>query len=876
MDSAQLRSAFLDFFSQRSHTVVPSASLIPHDPTVLFTVAGMVPFKPFFVGDEIPAFKRATSAQKCLRTVDIDIIGTTARHLTFFEMLGNFSFGDYFKEGAVSFHYELVTEVLGIDPDRLWFTVHDSDDEAAEIWADVDGVRVERIQRMGEDNFWAMGATGPCGPSSEIYFDRGPSWGAEGGPAHGGSERYIEICNLVFMQNLRFEDGHLEELPKKNIDTGSGLERFLTVINDTSSVFETDALGVVLEEAQSLTGKVYGSDESHDVSLRILADHSRAITNLISDGVFPSNEDRGYVLRRLLRRAVRHGFQLGVLDNAMTSLVDSVISLMGVAYPELERNRDFIVGVVNREEERFRRTLASGSAILDDELAQLGAGEALSGSSAFKLHDTYGFPLELTRELSAERGIGIDETGFEAEMQAQKQRARSAGKGGAAGVNQDAYRELLEQFGPSDFVGYSELESTVRVLGVLPADDLKPDAIDKATLVEVFLDRTPFYAEGGGQVGDSGIIEGPDLLVRVIDTTRALAGLTRHLCRVERGELRPGLEVVARVDEARRELIRRNHTATHLLHWSLRQVLGSHVKQAGSLVAPDRLRFDFSHYEPLTSEQITEIEDLVNQQILESEPVLAYETSKSEAELRGAIAFFGDKYGDFVRVLEAGEKSIELCGGTHVDALGQIGQMRIVSEGSIGANLRRVEAITGLGALEYSRATEAQLALAATALKTTPESLGERVEREVEHRKELEAQIAGLERANVIGSARDLAKKARAASSPEGATVLIERVDSTSREALKDLAVALRDQGTSLSVLIGEPQGGGVSLVAIVDPKYAQSLPAPHELLSPAAKLVGGGGGKGTDIATAGGRDPSKIDEALELVRAAVSGLGLA
>ena len=866
MDAAELRQKFLDFFAARDHRVVPSASLIPHDPTVLFTVAGMVPFKPYFVGDEPPPSPRATSAQKCVRTVDIDIIGTTARHLTFFEMLGNFSFGDYFKQGAVEFHWELVTEVLGLDPDRLWITVHDTDDEAEELWTAVPGVERARIQRMGEDNFWAMGPTGPCGPCSELYYDKGEAYGEPGGPAHGGAERYVEICNLVFMQNFRHADGSLTDLPRKNIDTGSGLERLLTVLDGVDSVYDTDALRPVLAAAERLTGVTYGAASRSDVSLRILADHARAVAHLISDGVFPSNEDRGYVLRRLMRRMVRHAHQLGVTGHALAPMVGSVIDHMADAYPDLARQADLIATISAREEERFRKTLAAGSALLEEEISRVGQGGVLAGQTAFRLHDTYGFPLELTREMASDFGLELDEAGFEVAMAEQRTRAKAARSQAAPDdERRELYRDVLDTFGPTEFVGYSQTTTPARVLAVLPAE------LDDAA-VDLFVDRTPFYAESGGQVGDTGEIVAPSGSGRVLDTTYALPGLVRHRV-VPDGVLNVGDEVTLTIDGLRREAIRRNHTATHLLHGALREVLGEHVKQAGSLVADDRLRFDFNHFQGVTVDELRRIEDLVNERILTGEAVNVAEMDKTAAQEAGAIAFFGEKYGDVVRVVRAGSHSVELCGGTHVDGLGMIGQLTILGESSIGANIRRIEAVTGLGAVAHRRAAQEQVAGLSTLLRTAPEDLVERVERELDDRKALERDLQRLRRE--LAGHRATVLAADAIPTKDGRTrVVIRREDGLSREALRDLAVATRDQPEiGLVVLVGEPEGGGVALVGAVVPDVCDVVP--HELIAPAARLVGGGGGKAGDLATAGGRDPSQIDAALDVIREQLVAVGV-
>jgi len=855
MRADELRRTFIDFFAERGHTVVPSSGLIPHHPLApLFTNAGMNQFLPYLLGEEVPPYQRATSVQKCVRVRgkhdDIDLIGRTKRHLSFFEMLGQWSFGDYFKEGAIKFAWELSTEKLKLEGERIWVTVHETDDEAAEIWEKVIGLPAERIQRMGADNFWEMGDTGPCGPCSELYYDRGPEYGADGGPAHGDEERYVEFWNLVFMQYDRAADGTLTELPQKNIDTGAGLERMLAVLNDVDTVFDTDVLRNIFAAAERVTGRRYGDDEESDVKLRVIADHARTVTFLVNDGVFPSNEDRGYVLRRILRRAVLRAFQLGVERPVLPPLVEAVVDLMDNAYPDLTRNKDFVVGVVAREEEKFRQTLRSGFAILDEELARVTADDPLlHGDIAFRLHDTYGFPFELTREIAAERGIQVDEDGFEMAMADQRDRARKARTGAEGdGEATEVYRDLLEQFGPTEFLGYRDYEAKARVLF--------------ATDGELILDRTPFYAESGGQVGDTGEISTDTGVFRVTDTTYAIAGqLIRHTGHVTEGEVNAGQEALARIDAERRESIRRNHTGTHLLHWALREVLGSHVKQQGSHVAPDRLRFDFSHYQPVTREELDQVEALANARVLANEPVRAYETSKDEADKSGAIAFFGDKYGDVVRVVEAGTRSTELCGGTHVGALGMIGPIKVVSEGSVAANMRRIEALTGEGSLAKVREDEDLLERTAGILRVRPDELPDRIERLLDERRHLDDELKALRKAAAGDAAEDLVSGA-----VDG--IVVARVDGTTRDELKDLAVAVRDRpGIRASILGGVPEGGGVALVAAVTKDSGLEAPA---LIADAARTVGGGGGgKKSDIAVAGGRDASKLDDALDQARRA-------
>ncbi|HXW33688.1 MAG TPA: alanine--tRNA ligase, partial [Acidimicrobiales bacterium] len=662
MDANELRTSFTSFFADRGHVSVPSASLIPHDPTVLFTIAGMVQFKPYFLGDEQPPWPRATSVQKCFRTTDIDIVGESERHFTFFEMLGNFSFGDYFKDDAIPFAWDLLTGPLGIDGDRLWVTVHNEDDEAAQIWVDAVGFPADRVQRMGADNFWQMGdaATGPCGPSSEVFFDRGDSYGRGGGPAGGDDERYREIWNLVFMQFNRLEDGALVELPRKNIDTGAGLERILPVVQGVASPYDTDLFRPILETASSVTGVAYGSDHRSDVSLRILVDHARAMAMLVSDGVLPTNEGRGYVLRRVIRRAVRHAHQLGTSNPVTARLVEEVAAVLGETWPALVTDLDLIKETVSREESQFRRTLEAGSAILEEELAK-GTGR-VSGEVAFRLHDTHGFPIELTKELATEAGVDVDLEGFEREMKAQRERAKEDARARrAAMADERVYREVLDQSGPTRFTGYERYQEPTRVVAV--AAGSQPET------AEIILDRTPFYAEGGGQVGDTGVITTETGKATVLDTQNVLPGLIVHRAKVE-GEIFPDQDALAAIDAGRRERIRRNHTGTHLLHGALRLVLGDHVRQQGSHVAPDRLRFDFSHPSAVRPAELAEVSEVANEDVLTDDRVDVLHTTKAEAESMGALAFFDDKYGDEVRVVKAGPHSTELCGGTHVDALG--------------------------------------------------------------------------------------------------------------------------------------------------------------------------------------------------------------
>jgi len=861
MDANSLRRAFLGYFESHGHQVVPSSGLIPHHPRApLFTNAGMNQFIPYFLGEEQPPYPRATSVQKCVRIRgkhdDIDLIGRTTRHLTFFEMLGNFSFGDYFKDRAIPLAWGLLTEVFGLDPTRMWASVYKDDDEAADIWSEVVGLPPERIVRMDEDNFWEMGDSGPCGPCSEIYFDRGEAYGPPGGPLGGGEERFVEIWNLVFMQYDRQPGVGLVPLPKPNIDTGAGLERLAMVLQGVPSIWETDLLRPLIARAEALTGVSYGEGREQDVALRILADHSRAVSFLVSDGVFPSNEDRGYVLRRLIRRAVLQAHALGAPGPVMGELVLACAENMGEAYPELARSAQVVAEVVSREEQRFERTLRSGLEMLESELA--GGSGVLSGEVAFKLHDTHGFPVELTREIAAKSGASLDEEGFAAAMARQKalsaQARRSSDLTGTARL--ERYRALVEAYGPTRFVGYEQETTTAEVIEVAPAE--------AEGLLEVFLDQTPFYAEGGGQVGDTGLIQTETGTFVVQDTNSALPGLTRHLGRLAEGDISPGQLASAAIDAPRREAIRRNHTGTHLLHWALRQVLGEHVKQQGSLVAPDRLRFDFTHYGPLTPEQVAAVEDLVNAQVLEDPDVMVEEMDRQAADQAGAIAFFEEKYGERVRVVRAGKSSIELCGGTHVARLGQIGPLEIVSESSIGSNLRRVEATTGTATLERSRQARRTLAEAARMLGSPVEELTSAIGRRLGELRDLEAKLRAQKAADLAGQVDSLVAQAQG-------PWLVARVDQVPADSLRDLATQVRRKGGLQAVVLGgSPDGSRAALAAAVAKGHRPSAP---ELIAEPARIVGGGGGgKNPEQASAGGRDASKLDEALGAVRRALGG----
>ncbi len=852
MDANELRAAFTRYFTDRGHVAVPSASLIPHDPTVLFNIAGMIPFKPYFVGDETAPWPRATSIQKCFRTPDIDIIGTDTYHCTFFEMLGNFSFGDYFKEEAIPMAWELLTEVFGLDGDRLWVTVHESDDEAEQIWVDKVGVPAGRIQRMGdEDNWWGMGDTGPCGPDSEIFIDKGPAYGEDGGPKFGAEQRFVELWNLVFMHLNRAADGSLSELPHKNIDTGAGLERILPLLQGLDSIFDTDLFLPIIDEAASICGIAYGQDAKTDVALRVMADHARAMTMLVGDGVLPANEGRGYVLRRVVRKAVLAARRLGVDKPIGPALVEVATEVLGTAWPGLVEHHDVIVNTVAREEAGFDRTLRAGLGKLEEAFA---TGEkVLAGDVAFTLHDTHGFPVELTEELARDAGVEVDRAGFDAAMNEQRERARAATRAAKAG-DESSYRSLLDTDGPTPFVGRSpsHYEVPARLLGVL--------AGDKPGDVEIFLNQTPFYAEGGGQVGDTGTIVTETGIATVYDTVYALPGLIVHKATLD-GELVAGQDAVATIDGPRREAIRRNHTATHLLHAALRSVLGDHVRQQGSEVSAERLRFDFSHHEQPTPEELAAVLALANDAVLTDDPVETIEATREEAERMGAIAFFGDKYGTSVRVVRSGAHSLEFCGGTHVDSLGQIGPIALVSEGSIGSNTRRLFAVTGRVALDRASDQERRLQAVADLLRIEPDGVVAALERVLARQREADKELSKLRQQSSESVAAELA---------EGAVdgIVVGRQDGLEPKALQTLAQAvLRHDGPTAVVLAGTPDGVKVTIAGATGP----GGPDATELVRALGAIVGGGGGGSAQLALAGGKDPDRLDQVLDEARRLLS-----
>jgi alanyl-tRNA synthetase len=878
MNSTDIRRRFTDFFVQRNHRLVPSSPLIPNDPTLLLANAGMNQFKPYFLGEVEPDFRRATSVQKCTRTSDIEIVGDRS-HCTFFEMLGNFSFGDYFKEGAIAYAWELVTEGFGLEPDRLWATVYLDDDEAFGLWREI-GVPAERIQRLGkEDNFWDMGVPGPCGPSSEIHYDRGPTFGPDGGPAS-ESDRYLEIWNLVFMQNVRGEgEGKdypiLGELPEKNIDTGMGLERVAILLQGADSMYETDLFAPVRAEVQELSEASYGKDDRVDRSIRIVTEHGRTASFLIADGVLPSNEGRGYILRRLLRRSVRHLRLLGVEDPALARVSARVVDTLGEAWPELVAQRSLIEQVVASEEESFSRTLRQGSTLLDSAIRRTREQGVpmLAGDTAFQLHDTYGFPYELTLEAAADAGLEVDADRFQELMEDQRRRAKEARRELDADLRRlESYRDLSARHGRTTFVGYETTTAEGRLLGLL-RDGEELAAASEGDQVELILDRTPFYAEGGGQVGDTGLVRtGGGAVLQVTDTRPGLEGFYVHTARVVSGEPQVGDQVHAEVDADRREAVTRSHTATHTLHWALRDQLGEHARQQGSLVDAGRLRFDFAHFQAVPSEQLAEIEASVNRQLLADPDIKVWHGTLAEAEAAGALSLFGEKYGSVVRVVEVGDFSRELCGGTHVGHGSQVGPVHVVGEASIGANLRRIEALTGLEALHYVDRERQLLAEVAALLKTRPEDAPEQLRRRLEA---LATATRELERLRVAGLERLAADLAGRVAREPGGWLVAERVPDAAADDLRRIASSVRDRvgaGPGVVVLGSEVQAKA-AMVALLTTDLAASGAAARDVLARAAKAVGGGAGGKGDLASAGGRDPSRLDEALGIARADALGL---
>ncbi|MGH8223689.1 MAG: alanine--tRNA ligase [Woeseiaceae bacterium] len=866
MSGSELRSAFLEFFRIRGHAIVPSSPLVPdNDPTLLFTNAGMVQFKDVFLGKEQRTYQRAASSQRCVRAGgkhnDLENVGYTARHHTFFEMLGNFSFGDYFKDEAIRFAWDFVTKTLRIAPEKLWVTVYQGDEDAADIWLKRIGVSPKRFARLDEQsNFWAMGDTGPCGPCSEIFYDHGPKVkGGSPGSKHEDGDRYVEIWNLVFMQYERSADGKMTPLPKPSVDTGMGLERTAAVMQGVHSNYDTDLFQSLIAAAADATGQ----KKTSSPSLRVIADHIRACAFLIVDGVIPGNDGRGYVLRRIIRRAIRHGYKLGQEKPFFHLLVPALANEMGSAYPELPKKADHVTRVLRHEEERFAETLENGMALLEDAIKKL-KGKTIAGETVFKLYDTYGFPVDLTADIARERKLTIDQAGFEKAMESQRERGRAASQFGIdlrANLKVDLASDVLKM-NLDDFFGYDRLQGEGTIKAILKAGTEVRSAAT-GDEVQIVLDRTPFYAEAGGQVGDVGQLENATARFKVTDTKK-LGEAHLHFGRVESGSFTVGDKVTAAVDAKTRQATVLNHSATHLLHAALRKVLGTHVIQKGSLVAPDRLRFDFSHTQPVTPQELDTIERLVNTEIRKNSAADIRYLSYDAAIQAGAMALFGEKYGDEVRVLRFGDFSTELCGGTHVARTGDIGFFKITSEGGIASGIRRIEAVTGEGALEAVKATDTALKRVAAALRGTPAEVEDKVTQLLERQKKLERELAGLKsKLAAGGGTQDLAAQAVQVN---GVSVLAAKIDGADAETLRNAADRYKNSFEKAIVVLGSTtEDGKVALVSSISQAVSVTVSA-GALISEIAQMVGGRGGGRPDFAQAGGNDPSKLDAALKRV----------
>ena len=872
MTGNEIRDSFLQFFADRGHQVVPSASLIPaNDPTLLFTNAGMVPFKNIFLGIERPVHRRVVDSQKCLRVSgkhnDLEEVGRDTYHHTFFEMLGNWSFGDYYKQEAIRWAWELLTEVWKLPKQKLWATVYTTDDEADEWWRTQTDINPQQILRFAEkDNFWEMGETGPCGPCSEIHIDRGPQACALANtPGHScavnaGCARYIELWNLVFIQYNRDADQSLDDLPETHVDTGMGLERIVSVLQDVPGNYDSDLLRDIITFAEGLGDKRYGDTSEQDVSFRVIADHARTAAFAIADGVVPTNEGRGYVLRRIMRRALRHGRLLGFEGPFFSQVAGSVVQLLGPAYSELVERRDYLTEVIHNEETRFSETLDKGLALLEQEIHDLRQRNAtiLSGETAFRLYDTYGFPLDMTEDFLSSEGFSVDHDEFQAALEEQRARAR----GGQKAVRLETDFQAGAGVG-TVFVGdrQAEHESEVRML--LVGGQLRTDAVGEGEVVDLITAETPFYGESGGQVGDTGTIRtSRGDLIEVLDTLKPQPSLIVHKGRVMQGAVQTGDIVHLSIDAPRREAIRLNHSATHIMHSALRELLGSHVRQAGSLVTPDRLRFDFTHTSPVKDDVLDEIENLVNHHIRENAAVTSEEMSFTDAIQKGALAFFGEKYGEIVRVLRMGDFSTELCGGTHVSRTGDVGLFRFKAETGVASGIRRVEAVTGEGALDWVRQREHVLKDMGRILKGSEEDALERLEKLLSRQHELEKQLDQLQ-GQLAGSQSDaITSQVR---QTNGVNVIASRVEGVDQKALREMADTLRDKHQPAVVVLGATNGAKVSLLAAVSKDLVQQYHA-GKIIKEIAPLVGGGGGGRPDFAQAGGKDPTRLDEALQKV----------
>ncbi|NLX64867.1 MAG: alanine--tRNA ligase [Clostridiaceae bacterium] len=862
----ELREMYLSFFESKGHLRLPSFSLVPqNDPSILLINAGMTPLKPYFTGRAVPPRKRVTTCQKCIRTPDIENVGKTSRHATFFEMLGNFSFGDYFKKEAIPWAWEFMTKVLEIPEDRLYVSVYEEDDEAYEIWNKDVGLPPEKIFRMGkEDNFWEHG-TGPCGPCSEIYYDRGADKGCGKPDCTVGCDcdRFIEVWNNVFTQFDKQEDGTYLELANKNIDTGMGLERLACIMQNVDNIFEVDAIRAILDHVCRIANVSYGKEYKKDVSIRVITDHSRSVTMMVSDGILPSNEGRGYVLRRLLRRAARHGRLLGIDRLFLAEIADTIIECFGEAYPNLVEKRDYIKKVISLEEERFYATVDQGMIILEEYMNQVrkNGSNKLTGEMVFKLHDTYGFPLDLTREIANENSISIDEEGFHNEMRIQKEKAREAHKSKESSAWEKDLFANTDKTLTTKFIGYEETTGEGIVQFIILNNELSENAQqdDEVTIV---LDTTPFYAESGGQVGDTGVIYNNNFKMEVYDCKKTSDGKFLHIGKIVSGAVQVGDKVTASIDVEKRKATARNHTVTHLLHKALKNILGDHVNQAGSMVSPDRLRFDFTHFSAMTQEQIEAVENEVNSKILANLPVNTRIMTVDEAKKSGATALFDEKYGDVVRVVSAGDYSSELCGGTHLSSTGEAGLIKILSESGISAGVRRIEALTGFNALNYYKEKEKYLKHAAEAAKSSTEDLVKKIESLFD---ELKTTRKALEEANtkLINSNLDnIISKSRTV---KGIKIIASKMEGLDMNALRNTSDIIKNKiGSGVVILISE-KDGKVNLIVSATKDAVEAGIHSGKIIKEAAAACGGGGGGRPDMAQAGGKDPSGMDKALEI-----------
>lgn len=863
----EIRQLFLDFFKSKEHLVRQSYPLVPqNDKSLLLINAGMAPLKPYFSGIETAPSKRMATCQKCIRTGDIENVGKTSRHATFFEMLGNFSFGDYFKEESLLWGWEFVTEHLKMPIDKLWATIYYEDEEAYGIWKNKIGLSEDRIVRLGkEDNFWEIGL-GPCGPCSEIYFDRGEKFGCENEDCKPGCDcdRYVEFWNHVFTQFDKDEEGNYNLLPSPNIDTGMGLERVACIMQDVDSIFEVDTMKHILDRVCKLTNTKYNENEKTDISIRIITDHIRSVTFMVGDGILPSNEGRGYVLRRLIRRAARHGKLLGMNRSFLCKLVDAVVIMYGDTYTELNEKLEYIKKVINVEEERFQETIHQGLDILKEYMEELEASKEkiLNGAYAFKLYDTFGFPLDLTKEILEEKGLQVDVEGFEEEMTRQRERARKA-RGGEdiEGWKEDVFTTLNKDI-VTDFTGYEGLMGKGKVLSIIK-DNHIITSIEKGEEAIVILDKTTFYGEGGGQVGDIGILYNEIFRGTVLDTKKGINNRVLHTIKVNEGILNVGDRVVTEVDEKTRRCIASNHTATHILHKALKETIGEHVQQAGSLVTPERLRFDFTHFEGVTPDEILEIEEKINREIMKGHEVTVFETSPEKAKKIGAEALFGEKYGEIVRVVKTGDYSIELCGGTHVSNSSAIGMFLIVSEGGIASGVRRIEAVTGLEAYRYVKQHQQIINNISGLLKTPINNITNRIEVFIAEGKEKDREIANLKTKLAAGSVDEILMKAK---SINNINVLIEKVDVKSMDDLRKMGDVLKERIESGVILLASEAEGKVNIIALATKDMIAKGVHAGKLVKEAALITGGGGGGRPDMAQAGGKNPEKIKDALNKV----------